>query len=80
MIPFSIANNWDDFPEIQQTIVWQKSEENEGDIVYTAGEGDSCLKIRINDFPAEPLYSLIVGGEVVMHFDDWPDFWGQSPL
>ncbi len=80
MIPFSIANNWEDYPEIQLPLVWQKTAENEVDIAYTAGKGDLCLKIRLNDFPVEPLYSLIANGEVVMHFDDWPEFWGQCPL
>ncbi len=31
--------------------------------------------IRINDFPAEHLYSLIVDEREMEHFDDWPSSW-----
>ncbi len=31
--------------------------------------------IRINDFPAEHLYSLVVDGHEAKHFDDWPPTW-----
>lgn len=31
--------------------------------------------VRINDFPDEPLFTLLIAGVEVMHFDDWPEFW-----
>lgn len=31
--------------------------------------------IRVNDFPAEPFYSLVEGGDVLEDFDDWPGSW-----
>ena len=32
-------------------------------------------QIRINDFPAEVLYSLLVEGYEIMRFNDWPSAW-----
>lgn len=32
-------------------------------------------KIRINDFPAEAMYSIIRDGKTRGDFDDWPSPW-----
>ena len=37
-------------------------------------EGEQCL-IRINDFPDDHLYTLMVDDREVAHFDDWPLCW-----
>ncbi len=31
--------------------------------------------VRVNDFPAEPLYTLLVDGEPVEDLDGWPPAW-----
>jgi len=36
---------------------------------------ESRLMIRVNDFPEEHFYTLIVDDEEVGDFDDWPDNW-----
>jgi len=33
--------------------------------------------IRLNDFPDEPAYTLMIDIEEIIHFDDWPDFWDR---
>lgn len=33
------------------------------------------LAIRLNDFPEESLYTLMVNGQEVINFDDWPEAW-----
>jgi hypothetical protein len=33
------------------------------------------LSIRLGDFPADALYTLLLDGEVVAEFDDWPALW-----
>ena len=33
------------------------------------------LAVRMNDFPDEALYALIVDDQVVAAFDDWPSVW-----
>lgn len=37
-------------------------------------EGEKCV-IRLNDFPDEYLYTLLVNGEEVIDFDDWSAKW-----
>ncbi len=37
----------------------------------------SAALIRVNDFPAEPLYSVLVGGQNIGNLDDWPALWRQ---
>jgi hypothetical protein len=35
--------------------------------------------IRLNDFPDEPLFTLLIGGAEVLHFNEWPKEWGARP-
>ncbi|MBL8484230.1 MAG: hypothetical protein JNJ60_18685 [Rhodocyclaceae bacterium] len=42
---------------------------------YAADVDGLPWQLRINDFPAEPMYTLIVAGQEVEHFDDWPAAW-----
>lgn len=40
---------------------------------------DGCAwQVRVNDFPANALYTLIVDGREIGDFDDWPNGW-QRP-
>jgi hypothetical protein len=39
-------------------------------------EGQKYL-IRINDFPDESLYTLLVNDKEVVSFDDWPKHWSR---
>ena len=32
-------------------------------------------EIRVNDFPAEPLYTLIIDDQPVLDLEDWPAVW-----
>lgn len=38
--------------------------------------GTRCL-IRLNDFPAETLFTLMVDGEEIVSFNDWPRLWSK---
>ncbi|CAM4308939.1 hypothetical protein BIW53_03345 [Pseudoalteromonas byunsanensis] len=33
--------------------------------------------VRINDFPEEPMYSIICENEVIGDLDDWPSNWDK---
>ena len=33
------------------------------------------LRVRVNDFPAEPLYTLLVDGVEIEDLEDWPSRW-----
>lgn len=37
---------------------------------------ENCL-IRLNDFPDESLYTLIVNDVEIADFDDWPEQWDR---
>ena len=58
---------------------WRTASSPDPTIVFTADMDGSALLIRLNDFPDEPLYSLIVNGKAVVHFNDWPQEWGSEP-
>jgi hypothetical protein len=46
-----------------------------GEFPYTADVRGQRFTIRINDFPAEPLYTLISDGVELQDLDDWPAAW-----
>lgn len=55
---------------LAEKIVWQKTDDPKQPYVAEF-EGEKCV-IRLNDFPDEHLYTLIVNGVEVADFDDWP--------
>jgi len=56
---------------------WQRT--TDGEWPYRAFAEDRELRIRVNDFPAEPLYSLFVDDEHATDLDDWPPVWVKPP-
>ncbi|HVG33032.1 MAG TPA: hypothetical protein VM911_08130 [Pyrinomonadaceae bacterium] len=54
-----------------ENVIWRKGTNPEYPYV-TDFEGKKCL-IRLNNFPKENLYTLIVDGVEIADFDDWPD-------
>ncbi|GAA0445626.1 hypothetical protein Acor_75840 [Acrocarpospora corrugata] len=54
-------------------IVW--SHTGDGELPYRASVGGDALTIRVNDFPAEPLYTLIVNGHEYLDLEEWPSAW-----
>ena len=58
---------------LEEKVVWNRSVDP-GYPFKAEFEGDR-LAIRLNDFPEESLYTLMVNGEEVISFDDWPDLW-----
>jgi hypothetical protein len=54
-----------------ENVVWRNGTNPEYPYV-TDFEGKKCL-IRLNNFPKEKLYTLIVDGVEIADFDDWPD-------
>ena len=47
----------------------------DGEFPYRTEHNARTFTIRINDFPAEPLYTLMVDGIAVEDFEDWPKAW-----
>ncbi len=63
-------------PYTRQPISWERT--GDGEFPYRAHAGAAELLIRVNDFPAEPLYTLLVDGRPDLDLDDWPASWVRS--
>jgi hypothetical protein len=59
-------------------IVWEHTGDSE--FPYRAEVEGQTLTIRVNDFPAEPLYTLFVGDTEVEDLEDWPELWDRPPV
>jgi hypothetical protein len=59
-----------------QRIGWSKTDSAE--FPYEATVGKERWRIRLNDFPPEPLYTLLINDEAVGSFDEWPSHWQRS--
>lgn len=57
-------------------IPWRR--ESDPEHPFSATVDGERWSIRLNDFPAEPLYSLLIDGEAVADFDDWPEAWSKG--
>ena len=62
-----------------RVVAWATASGRERCIVFEARVDDHRWLIRLNDFPDEPLYTLLVDGGEVVHFDEWPQIWGVTP-
>ena len=58
---------------MRSAIEWEETDEV--DYPYRAAVDGVKWKIRINDFPDEPLFSLIRDERHIADFDDWPSHW-----
>lgn len=62
----------------QEPIHWRRPLFRKKHIVGTATHSGQELAVRINDFPDEPMFTLI-GPHGQMDFDNWPVAWGNKP-
>jgi hypothetical protein len=54
-------------------IAWEHT--NDAGSPYRADLDGRSLALRVNDFPAEPIYTLVVDGVALVDLDDWPEGW-----
>jgi hypothetical protein len=52
----------------------------DGEYPYRAETVLGVVVIRVNDFPAEPLYSIFIDDVFVTDLEDWPEGWVRPPL
>ena len=78
-LPFNVANNWPGVPDLRERVSWRAATSGLPHVLYEAEVGALAWAVRLNDFPDEPLYTLIIDGTEILHFDDWPAFWGKQP-
>lgn len=58
---------------LEEEIVWEENADAE--YPYTADFNGERGVIRLNDFPDENLYTLIIDDAEIADFDDWPESW-----
>jgi hypothetical protein len=70
-------DNWTDISPAygQLEISWQPLAPAQGKYIFHAKVGSEDAWVRMNDFPDEPLYTLIVGSREIIHFSEWPSKW-----
>ncbi len=54
-------------------VTWSRAENT--DFPYQARIGASLWRLRLNDFPLEPLFTLFIDDKEIAHLDDWPTHW-----
>jgi len=55
----------------------EKVNHNAMGVVYEANVGRLEGRVRMNDFPDEPLYTLLIGNIEIIHFNEWPVTWSK---
>ena len=56
-------------------VVWEAT--GDGERPYRARLRGTTLTLRVNDFPAAPLYTLLVDGQEVDDLEEWPASWAR---
>ena len=49
-------------------------------VPFQAAVGGAVWAARLNEFPAEPMYTLFIDGREIGFVDDWPDAWAKPSL
>lgn len=63
-----------DFAALLSTpLEWKETGEPE--FPWEAHWNGNRLSLRLNDFPEQPLYTLMESGHQLGDFDDWPPAW-----
>ncbi len=79
-VPFiNVSGYWIRHPMLWRPVHWSTAL-GAGYIICEASVGSHTWTVRLNDSPDEPLHTLLIDGNEVMHFDDWPWFWRRPPL
>jgi hypothetical protein len=72
-VKFSTVDNWEYFRDYKVPgLKWRKRWFGGGYITRVNGRR---WHIRVNNFPDEPAYTLIVYGREILHFNEWPAEW-----
>jgi hypothetical protein len=76
--PIAAEDDWASIPEYRTSDAeWRYADSTE--YLLAAEIGSNQWRIRLNDFPAEPLYTLFVDGRAIIDFNDWPTGWKDKP-
>ena len=58
---------------LHTAVAWRRT--GRAEFPYAASVDGRDWLLRVNDFPAEAFYTLLVAGREVGDFDDWPALW-----
>lgn len=58
---------------VRSPIVWEGT--GDGEFPYRARIDGHVYTIRVNDFPEEPLYTLMIDDQEIVDLEDWPQAW-----
>lgn len=73
---FGREDNWSDVSAYRIAgLRWRRPMIAPRKIRYVTKVGGKTWRIRLNNFPDDPAYTLVVGGRDVIHFNDWPPEW-----
>jgi hypothetical protein len=77
------SNSQDDWADVLEykvrNVMWVGISRRPDNVIYVAEREGKALNIRLNNFPDEPLFTLIVDGREAIHFNEWPQEWGKRP-
>ncbi|HOI82970.1 MAG TPA: hypothetical protein PKW30_01550, partial [Campylobacterales bacterium] len=77
VLDFSRHDNWDDVAQyVDQNLTLTAVSHNKQHILYKSFSSNGrIIEIRMNDFPDEPLYTLLEHGIEIIHFNNLPKNW-----
>jgi hypothetical protein len=78
-LEFDAEDNWSDVPAYAgKSLLWEILPDSVLPYVYQTQVGAETWRIRLNRFPEEPLYTLIVDEKEIIHFTEWSAEWKKS--
>ena len=73
---FEKEGNWTDVPRYDKhTVRWHPI--SQGKLVYSAAVDGASWILRMNDFPDEPLYTLLIDDREIINLTEWPKNWDK---
>lgn len=61
---------------LSRPLVWSTT--GSLDVPWKAVSDENTLEVRLNDFPDEMMYTLMINGEALGNFHDWPKEWERE--
>jgi hypothetical protein len=76
---FEKEDNWSDVPNYRgKAVFWEVRPISDHPYFYHAHVGGQDWWLRLNNFPEEPCFTLMVGGQEIIHLNDWPPEWKKK--